>query len=147
MIVEDLHFPKYKGNETQYEHIFYTYLDLILATRGYVSKIKKTGFPNIDENILSNSSQGSCDSYILSNNNEDSLFALVELESTGYLKKGLTQVQNYADKLSIAFKKKKYFTKHEKVYLIVYDGQQIWISEYDLKKQENGGGVAFIFLK
>ncbi len=137
MIVEDLHFPKYKGNETQYEHIFYTYLDLILATRGYVSKIKKTGFPNIDENILSNSSQGSCDSYILSNNNEDSLFALVELESTGYLKKGLTQVQNYADKLSIAFKKKKYFTKHEKVYLIVYDGQQIWISEYNLKKQEN----------
>lgn len=87
MILEKLNFPKYDGNETQYEHIFYTYLDKILESKGYVSKVKKTDFANIDDNIISNSSRGSCDSYILSNNDERSLFALLELESTGNLKK------------------------------------------------------------
>lgn len=41
MNIEKLNFPKYVGNETQYEYIFYTYLDAILVDRGYVSKIKK----------------------------------------------------------------------------------------------------------
>lgn len=133
MILEKLNFPKYDGNETQYEHIFYTYLDKILESKGYVSKVKKTDFANIDDNIISNSSRGSCDSYILSNNDERSLFALLELESTGNLKKGIVQVKNYAKKLSQSYKTKQYFTNHEKIYLIVYDGQQLWIVEYNIK--------------
>ncbi len=133
MIVEQLKFPKYDGNETQYEHIFYTYLDMILATKGYVSKVKKTGFANIDENIIANKSYGSCDSYLLSNNRGDSLFGLLELESTGKLYKGIEQVRNYANGLSKSYKSKDFVTNHQKIYLIVYDGQKMWIVEHDLK--------------
>jgi len=135
MNIEKLNFPKYNGNETQYEYIFYTYLDAILVDRGYISKIKKTSYENIDNNIVSMKAirNGSCDSYILSDNNPNSLFALLELESTGKIDTGIKQVKEYAKGLHDAFKSKQFTTKHEVIYLIVYDGQLLWIAEYNLK--------------
>ena len=135
MNIEKLNFPKYNGNETQYEYIFYTYLDVILVDRGYISKIKKTSYENIDNNIVSMKAikNGSCDSYILSDNEPDSLFALLELESTGKVDTGIKQVKEYAKGLHISFKTGKFITKHETIYLIVYDGQLLWVAEFNLK--------------
>lgn len=135
MNIEKLNFPKYDGNETQYEYIFYTYLDAILVDRGYVSKIKKTSYENIDNNIVSMKAirNGSCDSYILSDNKPDSLFALLELETTGKIDIGIKQVREYAKGLHTSFKSKSFITKHENIYLIVYDGQLLWIVEFNLK--------------
>jgi len=136
--IKDLDFPTYIGNETEYEHIFYTYLDLFLNEIGYITKIKKTGYENIDKNIesMAGISNGSCDSYILSNNTPDSLFALVELESTGNLHKGIVQVRKYAKGLASSFKTKKFINKHEKILLFVYDGTLMWGSEYNLQTDE-----------
>ena len=137
-IIKDLNFPTYKGNETEYEHIFYTYLDLFLNEIGYITKVKKTGYENIDNNIesMAGLSKGSCDSYVLSDNQPDALFALIELESTGNLSKGIIQVKKYAQGLSSSYNSSRFINKHEKILLFVYDGTLLWGLEYNLTTKE-----------
>lgn len=98
-------------------------------------KLKKTSYENIDNNIVSMKGiqNGSCDSYVLSDNKPDSLFALLELETTGKIDIGIKQVREYAKGLHTAFMSKSFITKHENIYLIVYDGQLLWIVEFNLK--------------
>lgn len=133
----DLKFPKYKGLESQYEYIIYNYLDNILKQRGYILKVKKTNFKNIDNNISSVSgySNGVCDGYILTNNSEDSLYALLELESNepvSKLKDGVEQLRIYAQSLSSKYKNEEYKSKYKFILLIAYDGESLYLSEFDL---------------
>lgn len=121
----DIRFPSYNGLESQYEHVIYTYLDDILKEKGYYLRVKKTDFENIDKNI------GRPDSFILDENNEQSLYAILELESTGKISNGITQLIGYAKKARMSYKSG-YQTKHQKIILIGYDGQMIWIVKYSL---------------
>ena len=126
-----LSFPKYIGLESQYEHIVYNYLDNTLKELGYILKIKKTNFKNIDKNI-----GGSCDAYVFSENNEKGLYALIELESnkpSSKLSDGIIQLRKYASLLSKNYNLEKYATNNRKLKLICYDGQTLYFSEYDLE--------------
>ena len=68
MNVFNYKFPMYHGLESQYEHILYNYLDETLGKLGYIIKIKKTDFDNVD-NALSRTKGSflSCDAYIFAN--------------------------------------------------------------------------------
>lgn len=137
MELDKLKFPRYDGNETQNEHIIYTYLGKVLKNKGYLIKIKKTNFSNIDKNIVSYKGKGlgSCDAYIMSGNEDTKLCALLELESTGNLnkkEKGIDQLRSYANGLKDAYSYKRYRTDFIDIYLIGYDGNKIWVSQYNL---------------
>lgn len=67
---EYIKIPPYEGSESSNEDIIYSYFRRILNQNGYSFKVKRTGFPEIDNIIPSRSSgrkgKGSCDGYIFS---------------------------------------------------------------------------------
>lgn len=130
----DLKFPEYNGLESQYEHNVYAYLEKVLTDRNYVFRVKKTDISNIDENIRSvqGLANGKCDAYINLDDSSDTLMALVELESTGKIKSGITQIISYAKSLADRYKVGRYKSQRGSLLMIVFDGQKIWISEYNL---------------
>lgn len=132
-----LKFPRYNGNETQNEHIIYTYLSSVFKEKGYLLKVKKTNFTNVDDNIISKKGKGkaSCDAYVFSENEGTKLIALIELESTGKLQEkgsGIDQVRGYANSLKDAIKAEKYKSDFTDIYLIGFDGVKLWVSQYNL---------------
>jgi len=146
MELDKLKFPMYDDTETQSEYIVYNYLSLILGNRGYILKVKKTNYPSIDDNIVSKTGKsiGACDAYVFSQNACKHLYALVELESTGNLCKknmGIDQVRNYAIGLRNALNDKRYETNCPQPYIIAYDGNKLWVSQYNLL---NGSEVVLI---
>ena len=143
-MTELIKIPLYEGYESEYEDIVYSYYRKILNDSGYSFKVKRTGFPEIDSIIPSFSSgtkgRGSCDGYIFSSSAPYSLVGLLELETTGNIETGITQIQNYASGFispSLSDYEKEVISKIErrKIALIVYDGKTIYLSEFDLDKE------------
>lgn len=139
MNVFNYKFPMYHGLESQYEHILYNYLDETLGKLGYIIKIKKTDFDNVD-NALSRTKGSflSCDAYIFANGEkqdiEENLRCLFELESTGRISAGLQQIKGYCELLSKKYKDKRYRSQISGIYAVVYDGEEIIAFYYDFQK-------------
>ena len=127
MNVREYRFPLYNGLESQYEHIVYNYLDETLGKVGYLIKIKKTDFYNVDNALCKTKGVPlSCDAYIFSNRAEcevdKNLICLFELESTGSLAKGIKQTAEYCQILSRKYKRGEYCSDDNGIYSVVYDG-------------------------
>lgn len=140
--VKDIKFPTYKGLESQYEHVIYTYLDEVLGSRGYSVKIKKTEYDNVDKALCSSSGQKSCDAYIFNNKSKDmghNLLAFFELESnlpTSKLKDGIEQVKSYCKLLTEKYKSKYFKTENNIIFAIVYDGIDLCMWKYNIATEE-----------
>lgn len=137
--VEDIKMPTYRGLESQYEHYVYHYLEETIGKRGYLVKIKKTEYLNVDM-ALSRGRSLSCDAYIF--NNEDkknpgnNLFGLFELESnepTSKLADGIIQLQGYCEKLRSKYQSGEYTSANDGLLCVAYDGQQMCMWKYDLE--------------
>jgi hypothetical protein len=133
--------PPYEGTESANEDIVYSYFRRILNNNGYSFKVKRTGFPEIDTVIPSHSSgtigKGSCDAYVFSFTTYHSFCGLIELESTGKIDNGIKQVQNYIKGFhskALTEEQKNFTSKIDlrEIVLLVYDGQKIYISTYNL---------------
>ncbi|MCD0477800.1 N-6 DNA methylase [Chryseobacterium sp. LC2016-29] len=144
-MTEYIKIPAYEGSESSNEDIVYSYFRRILNQNGYSFKVKRTGFPEIDNIIPSNKTgtkgKGSCDAYIFSFPNYNSFYGLLELESTGKLEVGIKQIQNYIKGFSSKSLLKEQLTFVEKfenrtIPLIVYDGQKIYLSIYNFDTLE-----------
>jgi hypothetical protein len=144
-MTEYIKLPPYEGTESANEDIVYSYFRRILNHNGYSFKVKRTGFPEIDTIIPSHSSgskgKGSCDAYIFSFTSYQSFHGLIELESTGKLDGGIKQIQTYIkgfNSKSLDPEQKSFVKKIEQreIPLIVYDGQKIFISTYNLDTQK-----------
>lgn len=150
--MELMQLPLYDGFESSYEDIVYSFFRKLLNDRGYSFKVKRTGFWEIDGLLPSYSSgkkgRGSCDGYIFSASDYASMLGLIELETTGKLDQGISQIRTYAQ----GFSSKK-LTKEEveivkqiknrELYLIVFDGQILYLSTYNLDSKKE----AIIFNK
>lgn len=143
--MELMQLPLYDGFESSYEDIVYSFFRKLLNDRGYSFKVKRTGFGEIDGLLPSYSSgkkgRGSCDGYIFSASDYASMLGLIELETTGKLDQGISQIRTYAQ----GFSSKK-LTKEEveivkqiknrELYLIVFDGQILYLSTYNLDSKK-----------
>ena len=143
--MELMQLPLYDGFESSYEDIVYSFFRKLLNDRGYSFKVKRTGFWEIDGLLPSYSSgkkgRGSCDGYIFSASDYASMLGLIELETTGKLDQGISQIRTYAQ----GFSSKK-LTKEEveivkqiknrELYLIVFDGQTLYLSTYNLDSKK-----------
>lgn len=143
--MELMQLPLYDGFESSYEDIVYSFFRKLLNDRGYSFKVKRTGFWEIDGLLPSYSSgkkgRGSCDGYIFSASDYASMLGLIELETTGKLDQGISQIRTYAQ----GFSSKK-LTKEEveivkqiknrELYLIVFDGQILYLSTYNLDSKK-----------
>lgn len=143
--MELMQLPLYVGFESSYEDIVYSFFRKLLNDRGYSFKVKRTGFWEIDGLLPSYSSgkkgRGSCDGYIFSASDYASMLGLIELETTGKLDQGISQIRTYAQ----GFSSKK-LTKEEveivkqiknrELYLIVFDGQILYLSTYNLDSKK-----------
>jgi type I restriction-modification system DNA methylase subunit len=136
-----LRIPLYHGLECAFEDIVYSYLRKVLNDIGYSFKVKRTGFPEIDNLITSRSSgnvgKGVCDGYVFSDSDFKSFVGLVELESTGKIDSGIKQILTYAKgfgstKLNDEQKQIVSSIKKRDIVLIVYDGQTIYLALYNL---------------
>ncbi|MDZ4467979.1 N-6 DNA methylase [Bacillus cereus] len=141
----EIHLPEYNGYETTFEDIIYSYFRLTMNYRGYSFKVKRTGFSEIDSVISSYASgmvgRGSCDGYFFSSDSYDSFYGLLELESTGNLEDGINQIKHYANSLtsdSLSDDKKRNIAKIKQrdIRLIVFDGQQVYFSLFNLDTRE-----------
>ncbi|MGG2057230.1 N-6 DNA methylase [Lysinibacillus pakistanensis] len=141
----ELNIPEYNGFETAYEDIVYSYFRLVMNYRGYSFKVKRTGFSEIDSVMSSyaggNEGRASCDGYFFSSDSFDSFYGLLELETTGRLEDGINQIKHYANSLvkeSLSSDKKKNISKikQRNLRLIVFDGQQIYFSLFNLDSKE-----------
>jgi hypothetical protein len=128
--------PPYEGLEISYEDIIYSYFRTLLNERGYSFKVKRTGFPEIDSIVPSRNSgargRGQCDGYIFTGNNYQDFYGLLELESTGKIDLGISQIRTYVegfvdDTLSSSQKEKVLKIKNRNITEIVYDGSYIYI--------------------
>lgn len=144
-MTEFIKLPPYEGTESANEDIVYSYFRRILNQNGYSFKVKRTGFPEIDSLIPSHSSgskgKGSCDAYIFSFTNYQSFHGLLELESTGKIDTGIKQIQTYIkgfNSKALDDEQKNFVKKIENrdIPLLVYDGQIIYISTYNLDTQK-----------
>lgn len=130
--IESALLPIYQGTESQYEDIVYSYFRMLFDKRGYIIKIKKSGFIEIDKHIPSYCSgtigKGSCDAYIFSSNDYTSFHSMLELESNGKIDDGITQIKHYAQGLNCVYEK---FKKEKIINLIVFDGRILWIANYN----------------
>lgn len=128
--------PIYKGLETQYEDIVYQYFRQVLKFRGYSLKVKKADFTEIDGVIASYASgtigRGMCDAYVFSGEGYEQLFGLIELESEGKLEVGISQVTTYAKSIRKAVQSGELVLKNDKLLNIIFDGQLLFVAEYDL---------------
>ena len=143
--MELIQLPLYDGFESSYEDIVYSFFRKLLNDRGYSFKVKRTGFGEIDGLLPSYASgkkgRGSCDGYIFSAADYTSMLGLIELESTGKLDQGISQIRTYAQ----GFSSKKLTReeveivkqiKNRELYLIVFDGQILYLSTYNLDSKK-----------
>lgn len=135
--IESALLPVYQGTESQYEDIIYAYFRMLFEKRGYIIKIKRSGFSEIDKHIPSyksgNVGKGSCDAYIFSSNNYTAFRAMLELESNGNLDDGIKQIKHYAQGLNCVYENNKL---RESINLIVFDGCLLWVAEYNFHTKE-----------
>lgn len=133
--------PKYNGSETTNEDIVYSFFRLIMNNKGYSFRVKRTGYIEVDSIIPSANSgirgKGSCDAYFFSGEKAEDLMGLLELESTGNLHLGIVQIRKYASGFlskSLTEEQKKFVKKihNKELVLIVYDGQNVYLSLYSL---------------
>jgi|GEM_PF-7093845 len=138
---ELIRIPPYDGSESAHEDIVYSYFRRFLNHNGYSFKVKRTGFSEIDSIIPSYSSgargKGICDAYVFSSSNYESFCGLIELESSGKIDQGIKQIHNYIKGFSSRLldeeqKKSIASIARKDIVLIVYDGQKIFVSEYNL---------------
>lgn len=136
-----LKLPEYLGSETCFEDIVYSFFRLVMNFRGYSFKVKRTGFAEIDSIIPSytkgNVGRGSCDGYLFSSDKYESFCGLLELESTGNLEQGIKQIKNYvegftSETLTDSQKRVVANISQRDIRLIVFDGQEIYISLYNI---------------
>lgn len=141
---EVLNLPEYNGNESSYEDIVYSFLRLLLNHRGYSFKVKRTGFAEIDQLIPSYTrgsiGKGSCDGYFFSSDKYDSFYGLIELESTGKIDLGISQIKNYLNafnpkNLTVFQQKIVSNITNREILALVYDGQKIYLSKFDIDTQ------------
>lgn len=135
----DIPFPLYKGLESSYEDNVYRFLKETLPNRGYEIKIKKTTYPNID-NALHNKGKKRCDAYILKSDNPDeNLVCLLELESEKNIHKGIEQVNTYCNILQSKYDKGIYTTQDKNIINFVFDGENViaWKYNFETKTVTN----------
>lgn len=129
--IESALLPVYQGTESQYEDIVYSYFRMLFEKRGYIIKIKRSGYNEIDKHIPSYSSgtigKGSCDAYIFTSNDYAFFHSMLELESNGNIDKGINQIKHYAQGLNGVYESLK---KEKIINLIVFDGRTLWIANY-----------------
>lgn len=139
--------PQYNGTETSNEDIVYSFFRLVMNHKGYSFRVKRTGYVEVDSIIPSACSgikgRGSCDAYFFSGDKAEDIFGLLELESTGNLDKGISQIQKYAKgfhRKDLSESQKKFVKRlhNRDLILIVYDGQKIYLASYslDTKKEK-----------
>lgn len=140
--MENLRIPQYNGSETVNEDIVYSFFRLTMNAKGYSFRVKRTGYAEVDSIIPSASSgtkgKGSCDAYFFSGDKAEDLFGLLELETTGKLDLGISQIKKYAEGFNSDFlsSEQKDFVKrmhNSELILIVFDGQSVYLSIYSLK--------------
>lgn len=133
--------PKYNGSETTNEDIVYSFFRLVMNNKGYSFRVKRTGYVEVDGIIPSANSgirgKGSCDAYIFSGEKAENIVGLLELESTGNLKLGIAQIRKYANEFTsktLTEEQKRFVERIEnkEIVLIVYDGQNVYLSTYSL---------------
>lgn len=133
--------PKYNGSETANEDIVYSFFRLVMNNKGYSFRVKRTGYVEVDSIIPSANSgtrgKGSCDAYFFSGDKAEDFFGLLELESTGNLKLGITQIKKYAQGFNSKMLTKEQQTfvnklRNKELILIVYDGQNVYLSKYSI---------------
>ena len=143
--MELMQLPLYDGLESSYEDIVYSFFRKFLNNHGYSFKVKRTGFVEIDDLLPSYASgkkgRGSCDGYIFSASDYTSMLGLVELETTGKLNQGISQIRTYAQGFSSKNLTKEEVTivgqiKNRNLYLIAYDGQVLYLSAYNLDDEK-----------
>lgn len=139
--MERMLIPKYNGSETTNEDIVYSFFRFVMNSKGYSFRVKRTGYIEVDSIIPSASSgtrgKGSCDAYFFSGGKAEDLVGLLELESTGNLKSGIIQIRKYASGFtsrSLTEEQKSFVNKlhNKEIILIVYDGQNVYLSIYSL---------------
>ncbi len=143
--MELIQLPIYDGLESSYEDIIYSFFRKLLNDRGYSFKVKRTGFAEIDGLLPSFASgkkgRGSCDGYIFSASDYTSMLGFLELESTGKLDQGITQIHAYIQ----GFSSKKLTEEESRIvkqiksreqYLIVFDGQTLYLSRYNIDSKK-----------
>lgn len=144
-MTEFIKIPPFEGTESTNEDIVYSYFRRILNQNGYSFKVKRTGFPEIDSVIPSFNSgskgKGACDGYVFSFSSFQSFCGLIELESTGKIDTGIKQIHTYIKGFhseALNEEQRSFIKKIDKrnIVLIVYDGQTIYISNYNLDTQE-----------
>lgn len=139
--MKELLIPQYNGTETSNEDIVYSFFRLVMNNKGYSFRVKRTGYVEIDSIIPSArsgiSGKGSCDAYFFSGDRAEDFFGLLELETTGDLEKGISQIRKYAkgfNSRDLSEVQKKFIKRmhNRDLVLIVYDGQRIYLSTYSL---------------
>lgn len=136
--------PLYEGLESSYEDIMYQFLRRTLELKNHSIRIKRAGYPELDSIIPSAASgkigSGSCDAYIFKKPYVSGLCGLIELESTGKLSAGVTQIRKYAagfveKALSSAQVEAVRSIEERELKLVVFDGRSIYLSNYNLDKK------------
>lgn len=138
-MVKEYKLPLYKGNETEYEDIIYSFFRKIGEDFNFIFKAKKTN-TKIDEILYSkggNTGRGSSDGYLFANleeNKPDNFIGFIELESNNKMNLGIEQIKQYSksvkDNWNNFFKEQEYFLS------IVYDGIKIFLKrEYSDKTE------------
>lgn len=139
--------PQYNGTETSNEDIVYSFFRLVMNNKGYSFRVKRTGYIEVDSIIPSARSgikgKGSCDAYFFSGDRAEDFYGLLELETTGNLDKGISQVKEYVkgfNRKDLSESQKKFVKRlhNRNLVLVVYDGQSIYLSTYslDTKKEK-----------
>lgn len=139
--IKNIGLPLYSGLETAHEDLVYAYLREAFSQRGYSLRVKRSGCVEIDNTIRSTKNakhgRGSCDAYVFSESRVDGFYGLIELESSGELAKGISQVTGYAKSFtartldpSLVDSVKK--IQQRNIILVVFDGGLLWIATYSL---------------
>lgn len=137
--------PKYNGAESSNEDIIYSFFRLVMNNRGYSFRVKRTGYFEVDSIIPSARSgrkgKGSCDAYFFSGDKAEDFLGLLELESTGNLDKGISQIRKYAKgfhEKGLSDSQKKFIQRihNRNLILIVFDGQSVYLSTYSLDNKK-----------
>lgn len=116
--------PLYNGLESANEDIFYAWMRMLASRHGLIFRVKKAD-TRIDSVIASmrGVAPGRCDAYLFEpapGAPEPKLLALIELESTGRINDGVTQVQLYQRSLELAR-----ISGADRAIRVAYDGQKL----------------------
>jgi len=139
--IKDVGLPSYSGLESAHEDVIYAYFREAFSQRGYSLRVKRSGCVEVDATIRSTKGgkhgRGSCDAYVFSDNKVEGFCALIELESSGDLSKGISQVTGYAKSFtaktldpSLAESIKK--IQRREIVLAAFDGDLLWLATYSL---------------